>query len=62
MSVYIRIALRYIAGYLAIKGFLPDDIATLIANDPELAGVIGVVIAGGVEAVYRMAKRFGWST
>lgn len=62
MSVYIRIALRYIAGYLALVGLLPEDIADMIANDPELAAVIGMALATGVEAIYRLAKRLGWRT
>lgn len=62
MSVYIRIALRYIAGYLALVGLLPEDLAHMVANDPELASVIGLALAASVEAIYRLAKRLGWST
>jgi hypothetical protein len=59
---YVRIALRYLAGYLVLKGILPQDIATMIEQDPELAGAVGALIAIGVEGVYAFAKRMGWRT
>lgn len=59
---YIRIALRYIAGYLVLKGILPDDVADMIAHDPELAAAIGALIAAAVEGAYAFAKRMGWRT
>jgi hypothetical protein len=60
MSPAIRIALRYLAGYLLIKQIVPQDIADMIANDPELAGLVGALIAVCVEATYAFAKRLGW--
>lgn len=62
MTTYARILLRYLAGYLVIRGFLPQDIADLIANDPELAGLVGAGIAFAVEYAYRLAKKHGWKT
>lgn len=59
---YIRIALRYLAGYLVLKGLLPQDIATMIEQDPELAGAVGALIAVAVEGAYALARRWGWRT
>jgi len=58
----IRIALRYLAGYLVLKGLIPQEVADMIANDPELAMVIGVALAAAVEGAYTLARRFGWAT
>jgi hypothetical protein len=62
MQVYIRIALRYLAGYLVLKGILPEDMADAIANDPELALAIGVAIGIVVEGAYALARKLGWKT
>lgn len=62
MSPAIRIALRYLAGYLLLKQIVPQDIADMIANDPELAGLIGALIAVCVEGAYAFAKKLGWRT
>lgn len=56
----IRIGLRYVAGYLVFKAVLPKEMGDMLANDPELVGVIGAGIALAVEAVYVMAKKWGW--
>lgn len=56
-----RIGLRYLAGYLLLKGLLPQDVTDMIANDPELAGAIGGVIAVCVEGAYAFARKLGWS-
>jgi hypothetical protein len=57
---YLRIALRYGAGMLAAKALLPQDIANMIASDPELVGALAALIAVAVEGYYAIAKRFGW--
>lgn len=62
MEVYIRIALRYLAGYLVLKGILPEELANAIANDPELAVAIGVAIGVVVEGAYALARKLGWKT
>lgn len=59
---YVRIGLRYLSGYLVLKGILPQEISTTIENDPELAGAIGALIAVVVEGAYAFAKRMGWRT
>lgn len=61
MGPYIRIALRYIAGYLVLKGLIPADLAEMIANDPEIAAAAGLLIAGVVETAYALARRLGWA-
>lgn len=61
MGPYIRIVLRYIAGYLVLKGLLPPELADMIANDPEIAAAIGVIIAACVECAWALARRFGWA-
>jgi hypothetical protein len=61
-AVTARILLRYLAGYLILKGVLPEDIARMIENDPEIAAVVGALIAAGVESLYAVAMRLGWKT
>lgn len=60
--VYTRIILRYLAGYLVLKGIIPQDVADMIEQDPELAGAVGALIALAVEGAYAFAKRMGWRT
>lgn len=59
---FARILLRYLAGFLLLKGMLPQDIADQIANDPDLVMLIGGGIMLGVEGFYFVAKRMGWRT
>lgn len=59
---FIRIGLRYLAGYLVLKGIIPEDVADMIAHDPELAVAVGALIAAVVEGAYGMAKKLGWRT
>lgn len=61
MGPYIRIGLRYVAGILVAKAILPPDVADMIANDPEIAGAVGIGLAMLVEGVYAMARKFGWA-
>lgn len=60
--VYLRLALRYVAGYLVFKGILPQEIATAIEQDPELAGAIGALIMVCVEGAYALARKLNWRT
>lgn len=66
MSVWVRIALRYIAAILVARGFLVDEDARIIAADPELIAALeialGVAIAACVETAYLIARRAGWRT
>ena len=56
-----RSFLRYLAGYLVIKNVIPADIAEQIANDPDLAMLIGGGIMLAVEGFWIVARRQGWS-
>ncbi|MCO5129731.1 MAG: hypothetical protein M9932_04105 [Xanthobacteraceae bacterium] len=57
-----RILVRYIAGYLALKALLPQSVADMVANDPDVAAVVGCVLMALVEGSYMLAKRHGWRT
>jgi hypothetical protein len=60
LSPLIRILLRYVAGYLVFRQMLPPELADLIANDPQLAAMIGGGIVFCVEGFYVLARKFGW--
>lgn len=62
MSVWFRIAARYMAGILLAYGIVPQDIADIIANDPEVAASIGLAIMGVIEIATVVARRLGWKT
>jgi hypothetical protein len=63
MTVFVRIALRIIAGFLAGKGFTE---ATELANDAEFAGLVEMALSGLLVefwyGCYYLAKRLGWKT
>lgn len=59
---YSRIALRYVAGYLVLKGIIPEDLAKVIEQDKELAIAVGVGVAAIVEWIYAKAQKLGWRT
>ena len=59
-AVLIRIALRYLSGFLIAKGWLGVEYD--LSADPELVLLIGVAIAAVTEAAYALAKRLGWTT
>jgi hypothetical protein len=60
-SPVIRIALRYLAGYLLFKALIPPEIAAMLSDDPLLVGLIGSAITATVEGFYIMARKFGWA-
>ena len=66
IGVFVRIFLRWFAGFLVAKGlFAPDD-ATIITSDPEIERLIvsgiGTAVGAGTELWYWAAKRYGWAT
>lgn len=65
MSVLIRLALRYIAGALVMKGIIGDGDAILF-EEPELINVIeigiGLAASAVAEGAYYLAKKYGWNT
>lgn len=66
MTPYIRIGLRYVAGYLVLRGILSQDLADTLAGDPEVLALFelgaGFAIGAAVEGWYAFAKRMGWAT
>jgi hypothetical protein len=66
MSPIIRIALRYLAGFLIAKGWLDATSADALATDPELVAAVqagaGVVVAALSEWWYSRAKKNGGRT
>ncbi len=56
---FIRIALRYLSGFLIAKGWLGSEYD--LSADPELVTMIGVAIAAGTEVAYALARRLGWA-
>lgn len=59
MAPFIRIFLRYLSGFLMAKGWLSAEYD--LASDPDVILVVGLGIGLGTEAVYALARRFGWA-
>lgn len=63
MGPWIRIALRYLSGFLIAKGMA--DPSFDLSLDPDITAAVeagvGVVIGAATEAYYVMARRLGWS-
>ena len=66
MSPLIRIALRYLAGFLIAKGWLDATSADTLATDPEVVAAVqaglGLVVAAVSEWWYSRAKKTGGQT
>ena len=62
MGPLTRILMRYLAGYLVLIGVLPEDLAEMLLNDPEIAAAIGIGLTFIAEYAYRLAKKYGWDT
>jgi preprotein translocase subunit Sec61beta len=62
VPVYTRIALRYLAPSLVALGVLSPETAEAIALDPDVAVILGAVIAALTEAWYAYARRNGGAT
>lgn len=64
-SVFIRIALRYIAAFLVTKGMLSAEVGDMVSADPDfVAGIeiiLGALIGVAAEVWYYASNRFGWS-
>lgn len=57
-----RIFLRYVAGALVGWGLLGETAGYQIANDPDLAILLGMGIGAITEAVYVIARKQGKPT
>lgn len=66
MTVWVRIALYMVAGWLYGSGHIGDEVKSIVTTDPAVAASIEAVIAALIGAVpvlwWRIARRFGWST
>lgn len=66
ISLFIRILLRYIAGYLVLHGFFSQDDASTFMSDPDIAAVLemgaGVCLGYVVEQWTVFARKMGWKT
>lgn len=66
MTVWIRIALYMLAGWLYGKGYIGAEVQTIVTTDPTVATAIEALVAAGIGGVpvlwWRLAHRFGWST
>lgn len=61
--VYTRILMRYLAGVLLAREIIPEWLADMIANDPEIAVGAGLLLAAVAEGAYALARRIpGWKT
>ena len=62
----VRNVIRYVAGGAVTIGLVSPDTASVLSNDPVLNQFVLVTlgsVAGLVtEAVYSLAKKFGWRT
>ena len=52
-----RILIRYAVGLI-----VGDDMAGILAADPDVITIAAVAIGAVVEVVYAIAKRKGWAT
>jgi hypothetical protein len=66
MTVWIRIGLYALAGWLAGSGYIGEEVRSIITTDPAVATGIQTALAALVGAVAlqwrRLALRWGWST
>jgi hypothetical protein len=65
MSVFVRIVLRYGAGFLVARGLLGESDGSMLAADPEVASFLemagGAALGAISEAWYMFARKLGWS-
>ncbi|AVX04360.1 hypothetical protein MXMO3_01835 [Maritalea myrionectae] len=73
MGPFIRIALRYLAGGLVLRGVLSPETAQELSTDPDVIYIItqavdwlmvvaGTALATVIEWAYQKAKQYGWAT
>ena len=66
MTVWIRIALYMVAGWLYGSGYIGDEVKRIITDDPAVAASIEAGISAAVASVplawWRWAKLRGWKT
>lgn len=66
MTVWIRIFMYIVAGWLMSSGLINEEVRQLLTTDPDVAAAIQVALAAVLAAAnviwWRLAKRFGWKT
>lgn len=66
VSTLARIALRYAAGALVMKGLVDNSTGQQIATDPDVLRAVEIGLGVGLAAVsevwYSLAKKLGWTT
>lgn len=66
MTVFIRIAMRYLAAALVARGLLLPSDGDMLATDPQIIAAIeialGAALAAAAEGWYWIARRLGWRT
>ena len=66
MTVWIRIALYLLAGWLYGAGYIGDEVKRLITEDPAVAASIEAGVFALISSVpvawWQWAKRRGWAT
>lgn len=66
MTVWIRIALYLLAGWLYGAGYIGDEVKRLLTDDPAVASSIEAGVFALMSSVpvawWQWAKRKGWAT
>ena len=62
VAVISRIVARYLSGALASYGIVSPEVGAEIAMDPDVALVLGAIIAAVTEGVYAWVKQRGYAT
>ena len=66
MTVWIRIALYVIAGWLYGSGYIGAEVKNLITDDPTVIATVEQLVSGLVFVVnvawWKIAQRRGWAT
>ncbi|GMB81231.1 MULTISPECIES: Pam3-gp28 family putative phage holin [Shinella] len=66
MTVWLRILLYVVAGWLYGSGYIGDEVKELLTTDPAVAASIEAGISAAIASVpiawWQWAKRKGWAT
>lgn len=66
MTVWLRILLYIVAGWLYGAGYIGDEVKRLVTDDPAVAASIEAGISAAIASIpvawWRWAKRKGWAT
>jgi hypothetical protein len=66
MTVWIRIALYMLAGWLYGSGYIGEEVKRILTDDPAVAASIEAGITAAIASIpvawWQWAKRKGWAT